>query len=92
MDYHFGPNKPEFNGTKKEWNELQEEIAWWNEDTSTYPILKVICPHCGALNIHEHNPLQGARYECQLMIDNNGKQIFYKCPGFVICRWINTPR
>ena len=36
----------------KEWNILKNEIAWWNEDTSTHPIVTVICPHCGAKNTH----------------------------------------
>ena len=47
MDYRFGPNKPIFTGTDAEWNKLKEEIAWWNVDTSIYPLVTVICPHCG---------------------------------------------
>lgn len=92
MDYRFGPTKPEFLGSTKEWKQLQEEIAWWNEDTSTYPIAKVVCPHCGALNIHDITNTPSIHYECQLMIDKTGKQIYYKCPGFTICHWINSPR
>ena len=92
MEYRFGPNKPNFNGTDSEWNELKEQIAWWNEDSSTYPNITVICPHCGAKNTHTHNPLLGSHRECDLMIDRNGKIIMYDCPGYSICRYINTPR
>ena len=34
MEYRFGPNKQKFTGTEYEWNQLKQEIAWWNEDTS----------------------------------------------------------
>ena len=47
MDYRFGPNKPNFTGTDDEWNKLKQVIVWWNEDTSNYPFVTVICPHCG---------------------------------------------
>ena len=45
MDYRFGPNKPNFTRTNDEWNKLKQEIDWWNEDTSNYPSITVICPH-----------------------------------------------
>ena len=91
MDYRFGPNKPKFTGTISEWNKLKNYIAWWNEDTSNYPIVNVICPHCGTKNTHI---LDGSteHKKCDLMIDKKGKKIYYDCPGYVICRYINTPR
>lgn len=89
MDYRFGPNKPKFNGTHSEWNKLKQEIAWWNEDTSNYPIVTVICPHCGVKNTHEDCD---SHVDCHLMIDKKGKKIYYECPGYFICRYVNTPR
>lgn len=91
MEYRFGPNKPKFTGTDSEWNKLKEEIAWWNEDTSNYPFITVVCPHCGSKNTHKHDPNGGHR-ECDLMLDKKGKIIIYDCPGYHICRYINTPR
>jgi hypothetical protein len=85
MDYRFGPNKPKFTGSDQEWNKLKQEIAWWNEDTSNYPSVYVICPHCGATNIHTDNGLDSHR-ECNLMIDKKGKKIYYDCPGYYICK------
>ena len=77
----------------KEWNILKNEIAWWNEDTSTHPIVTVICPHCGAKNTHNlKNCVAGGHRSCDLMIDKKGKRIYYDCPGYVICRYINSPR
>ena len=94
MEYRFGPNKPNFTGTDTEWNELKKQIAWWNEDSSTYPNLTVICPHCGAKNTHlvAYREGYGGHRECDLMIDKKGKNIMYDCPGYHICRYINTPR
>jgi hypothetical protein len=95
MEYRFGPNKPNFTGTDTEWNELKKQIAWSNEDSSTYPKITVICPHCGSKNTHI-DPALGAVYgshrECDLMIDRNGKKIMYDCPGYVLFRYINSPR
>lgn len=91
MDYRFGPNKPNFTGTDDEWNKLKQEIAWWNEDTSNYPFVTVICPHCGAKNTHTEDGTSGHR-ECHLMRDEKGKKIYYDCPGYFIFRYINTPR
>ena len=51
-DYKFGSHNPRFSGTDAEWKQLKETIAWWNEDTSHYPYVVVICPHCGAKNTH----------------------------------------
>jgi len=89
MEYRFGPNKPKFTGTDYEWNQLKQEIAWWNEDTSNYPFVTVICPHCGAKNTHKDG---NGHIECNLMIDKKGKKICYDCPGYFICRYANTPR
>ena len=91
MEYNFGPNKPKFTGTDTEWNELKEKIAWWNEESSTYPKVTVICPHCGAKNTHIDDDTSSHR-ACDLMIDRKGKNIMYDCPGYYICRYINTPR
>jgi transposase len=91
MDYPFGPNKPKFTGTYNEWNRLKEEIAWWNDDTSDCPFVTVICPHCGTKNTHKLDGIRVYR-ECHLMLDKKGKKIHYECPGYVICRYINTPR
>jgi hypothetical protein len=91
MDYHFGPNKPKFNGTVEEWNKLKQEIAWWNEETSNYPFVTVICPHCGAKNTHTDDGTSSHR-ECHLTLDKKGNVIYYDCPGYYICRYINTPR
>ncbi len=91
MEYKFGPHNPIFSGTDAEWNKLKEEIAWWNEDTSNYPFVKVICPHCGAKNTHNISHDGDGPRECDTMIDKKGKAILYDCPGYYICRWINTP-
>ena len=92
MSYKFGPHNPKFLGTDKEWIKLKETIAWWNEDTSIYPIVKVICPHCGTQNTHNisNETIGNSHHECDLMIDKHGKTILYDCPGYVICRYINT--
>jgi len=91
MEYKFGPHNPIFSGTNSEWNKLKEEIAWWNEDTSKYPFVSVICPHCGAKNTHNLSGDKGGHKTCDLMIDIKGKPIIYDCPGYYINRWINTP-
>ena len=93
-DYKFGSHNPRFSGTDKAWKQLKKTIAWWNEDTSHYPYVVVICPHCGAKNTHNlsNSVLGEGHRECDLMIDNKGKKILYDCPGYHICRWINTPR
>jgi hypothetical protein len=87
MEYRFGPNKPKFNGTIKEWNKLKEEIAWWNEETSKYPVITVLCPHCGSKNTHNisEEGLVISR-ECKLMIDKKGNKINYECPGYITCK------
>jgi hypothetical protein len=85
--YKFGPNKPQFTGTIYEWNKLKEEIAWWNEETSNHPLVNVICPHCGAKNTHKEDG-KTTHIECNLMIDKQGKKIYYDCPGFYICRYV----
>lgn len=90
MEYRFGPNKPKFDGTNYEWNKLKEKIAWWNEDTYDYPFLTVICPHCGVKNTHNDDG-KVIHIECHLMIDKNGKKIYYECPGYFICRYIESP-
>ena len=92
MNYRFGPNKPNFTGSNEEWNKLKEEIAWWNEDTSIYPSVTVICPHCGAKNIHTDDDTGSSHRECDLTIDRKSKKIMYDCPGYYIARYINTPR
>jgi hypothetical protein len=89
MDYRFGPNKPKFTGSDEEWHKLKQEIAWWNEKTSNYPFLTVICPHCGAKNIIHKDDRLDTHIECYLMVDKKGKKKYYDCPGFYICR---TPR
>ena len=91
MEYRFGPNKSKFNGTDDEWNKLKQEIAWWNEETSNYPFVTVICPHCGTKNIHKDDGIDSHK-ECHLMLDKKGKKIYYDCPGYYICEYINTPR
>jgi hypothetical protein len=91
MEYCFGPNKPKFVGTGEKWNVLKKRIAWWNEDTSNYPYVTVICPHCGVKNTHKVDGTGGHR-ECHLMLDKMGKKVYYDCPGYSICHWINTPR
>lgn len=91
MDYRFGPNKPKFTGSDEEWNKLKQAIAWWNEETSNYPLVVVICPHCGTKNIYIEDGSDTHR-ECQLMLDKKGKKIYYDCPGYYTCRYINTPR
>jgi hypothetical protein len=90
MEYNFGPNKPKFTGTDAEWNELKEQLAWWSEDSSSYPSVILICPHCGAKNIHTTASKERHR-ECDLMIDKNGEVLVYDCPGYSMCRTINTP-
>ena len=90
MDYRFGPNKPKFTGTHEEWNKLKQEIAWWNDETSNYPIVCVTCPHCGAKNRHKDDGTFSHR-ECDLVFDDRGKKIYYQCPGYYISRYI-TPR
>ena len=86
MEYRFGPNKPNFTGTDAEWNKLKEKIAWWNEisDSSTYPEVTVICPHCGAKNTHIVDDSRGRHRTCDLIIDRKGKNIIYDCPGYYI--------
>jgi transposase len=91
MEYRFGPNKPNFTGTDEEWNKLKQEIVWWNEDTSNYPSITVICPHCGAKNMHTTDGTITHR-ECDLMRNKKGKKIYYDCPGYYICRYINTSK
>ena len=73
MDYRFGPSKPKFTGTDKEWNKLKQEIAWWNEETSNYPFVTVICPYCGTKNTHKEDGYDNNR-ECQLMLDKKCKK------------------
>jgi hypothetical protein len=95
MEYRFGPNKPIFTGTDSEWNKLKGKIAWWNEDTSNYPIVTVICPHCGVKNTHIADGViigDDDHKKCGSTLDKKGKAIFYTCPGYVICRYINTPK
>jgi len=91
MDYRFGTNKPNFTGTVSDWNKLKKQIAWWNEDSSNYPNVIVICPHCGAKNTHNIEDQTYSHYACKLMIDRRGKVLVYDCPGYGICRYINTP-
>lgn len=91
MEYRFGPNKQKFTGTDYEWNQLKQEIAWWNENTSNHPFVTVICPHCGVKNTHKDDG-NCRHIECNLMIDKTGKKIYYECPGYFICRYANTPR
>jgi hypothetical protein len=93
MEYRFGPGKPLFNGTRDEWNKLKEEIAWWNEETSKYPIIIVLCPHCGTKNTHNISE-EGLviHRECQLMIDKKGLKIYYDCPGYITCKSSNNKK
>ena len=79
MEYRFGPNKPNFTGTDAEWKTLKEQIAWWNEDSSTYPKVVVICPHCGAKNTHTDDGTDSHR-ACDLMIDKKGKKYIMIVP------------
>jgi transposase len=89
MEYRFGPDKPKFTGTDDEWNELKKEIAWWNEETSNYPFVTVICPHCGAKNTHRDDRTSSHRV-CDLMTDKKGRQLMYDCPGYYICKISKT--
>lgn len=90
MEYRFGPNKPRFTGTDDEWNKLKQKIAWWNEDTSHYPSVTVICPHCGTKNTHTNKEQDVATHrECHLMRDRKGKKVYYDCPGYLLSRYIN---
>lgn len=87
-EFRFGPNK-HFTGTNEEWRELKKTIAWWNEEASSYPYVKVSCPHCGAKNTHNiSNDSIQSHHECDMMIDQFGNTIFYDCPGYVVCRRI----
>ena len=99
MNYQFGPDKKNFNGTQTQWNKFKEEIAWWNEDTSSYPVVNVVCPHCGSINTHNifrktsyddlKQPLpQENHRECDLMTSYQGNMIPYNCPGYSVCHWI----
>jgi hypothetical protein len=77
MEYRFGPNKPKFSGSNYEWNKLKQEIAWWNEETSNYPSVMVICPHCGVKNTHIDDG-NDTHKQCQLMINKKGEKIYVK--------------
>ena len=83
MVYRFGPHKPEFDGSDNEWAELGETIAYWNEEGSKYPVITVICPHCGAMNLHIHSG-QDEHRQCDLMRDGGGQRMHYDCPGYRI--------
>lgn len=89
MEYRFGPGKPEFNGTAKEWNELKEKIAWAHDKGSDYPLLRVLCPHCGSQNTHTHNQSLRSHYECPRMINWKGRPLKYNCPGYTICHYVD---
>jgi hypothetical protein len=83
MEYKFGPNKPKFTGNDDEWNKLKQKIALRDEQTSIYPFVTVICPHCGSKNTHVSDGMFSYR-ECHLMRDKNGLKIHYDCPGYYI--------
>jgi hypothetical protein len=87
MEYKFGPNKPKFTGTDDEWNKLKQTFAKCYRETSIYPFVTVICPHCGAINTHVSDGMCSYR-ECHLMRDNVGLKINYVCPGY----YINTQK
>lgn len=88
-DFRFGPNK-HFTGTNDEWIELKRTIAFWNEESSSYPYVTVKCPHCGVKNTHNiSKDIIPSHHECDMMIDKFGNTIFYDCPGYIISRHIN---
>ena len=103
-DFRFGPTKPLFTGTEDEWNKLKGTVAWWNEDTSSWPLVNVICPHCGSKNTHNIRDMQKTwvrgqgdivgmdHMECGMSINIKGQRIHYDCPGYVISRYINAPK
>jgi hypothetical protein len=83
MKYRFGALKPRFTGDNMEWNQLKLVVSYWNEETSNYPNVTVICPHCGVKNTYllsKHDK----HYDCKLMLNRKGQPIFYNCPGFHI--------
>ena len=90
MDYLFGYEKKPFTGTKEEWNQLQNTIAWWIESSSIYPFITVKCPHCGSINNHNimnygirnHKPCNLHYYK--------GVRVYYECPGYKIGIYLNN--
>jgi len=81
MDYSFGYEKPLFTGTKEEWENLQNKIAWWVESSSIYPFITVKCPHCGTIN--NHNVIHNIHTHkiCNLHY-YKGVRVYYECPGY----------
>lgn len=75
MDYRFGPGKPEFTGTDEEWKNLAKRIARTVE--SNDPNITVICPHCGARNVH---CVAGYPYEISHRVCDS----LYSCPGYCV--------
>jgi hypothetical protein len=77
----FGYGKPRFQGTKKEWNELQHKIAWKIDILSIYPFIVVKCPHCDAINVHNSTTYPfNHHHKCKL----RGYYDDYACPGYYI--------
>ena len=77
----FGYDKKPFDGTKEEWENLQNKIAWWVEPMSNYPFVVVNCPHCGSNNVHNVSDNFHKHRECNLHY-YKGVRVFYECPGY----------
>ena len=80
MEYRFGPDKSNFDGSDSEWRRLKTQNACW-DSSSTLPYVVVICPHCGSKNTHTiSDDTIGHHRNCDMMMGDG----VYDCPGYVI--------
>lgn len=89
MEYLFGYDKKPFEGTKEEWEKLQNKIAWWIEHSSLYPFIVVKCPHCGSSNSHNVTNNLYKHKECNLHY-YKGVRVYYECPGYKLGIYTNS--
>ena len=84
-EYRCGPDRPLFDGDYAEWDAMSQVVASWTGDASVYPYVTVVCPHCGAENIHNDSDAGADGHtECTLLPNNVYADLYlYDCPGYI---------